>query len=233
MNSLPFRLVATTLLFFAVLAGRGIGAVPEEFQAALQAFRPDPPKGWSYTQRTSGDGRSTEEKHDATKPEAERWALTRKDGRDPTADERRDYLELRSRRQPMSAAPRITEQFDLTTLEVLEADAERSRYRLRLRPGESSDHTAEHLRATVVVWRATRTIESIELASAEPFSPSFFIRIDSMRTVLRYAAPTPDRPALPVEVRTSLRGRAFWFKSLDADLTVTYADYTPIRPTAR
>ncbi len=232
MTSLSFRVVAATL-FFAALVGRGIGAVPEEFQAALDAFRPDPPKGWSYTQRTAGDGRSTEERHDATKSEPDRWALIRKDGREPTSEERRDYLELRSRRQPLSTAPRITEQFDLTTIEVLDTDAERGRYRLRLRPGEASDHTARHLRATVVVWRATRTIESIELASAEPYSPSFFIRIDSMRTVLRYAIPTPERPALPVEVRTSLRGRAFWFKSLDADLTVTYADYTPIHSSAR
>lgn len=231
MTHLPLRRLATTSLLLA-LALRALGAVPDELQAALDAFRPDPPKGWSYTQRTVGDGRSTEETHDATKPEAERWTLTRKDGRDPTPDERRDYLEIRSRRQPLSAAPRITEQFDLTTIETLGTDAMRSIYRLRLRPGEASDHTAEHLRATVTVWRATRTIESIELASAEPFSPSFFIRIESMRTVLRYGIPSPGHPALPIEVRTSLRGRAFWFKSLDADLTVTYGDYAPIRPPA-
>lgn len=222
------RLGATATLL-AALALRTLGAVPEELQAALDAFRPDPPKGWSYTQRTAGDGRSTEEKHDATKPEAARWALTRKDDRPPTPEEQRDYLEIRSRRQLLSTAPRITEQFDLATIETLASDALRSSYRLRLRPGEASDHTAEHLRATVTVWRATRTIERIELANAEPFSPSFFIRIESMRTVLRYAIPTPEQPALPIEVRTSLRGRAFWFKSLDADLTVTYGDYVPNR----
>jgi hypothetical protein len=216
-------------LFLALLATGLAGAVPEELQAALNAFRPDPAKGWSYTQRTEGDGRSTEEHHDAGKPEFERWSLTRKDGREPTADERREYLEIRSRRQPQSAAPRITEQFDLATVETLRTEAEQAVYRVRLRPGEASDHTAEHLQATVTVWRATRTIETIELANLTPFSPSFFIRIESMRTLLRYAPPTAERPSLPIEVRTSLRGRAFWFKSLDADLTVTYRDYAPAR----
>lgn len=232
MRSPRFRLLVAILLV-AVTAGRGLSAVPEELQAALDAFRPDPPKGWSYTQRTEGDGRSTEEKHDAAKPEVARWTLTRKDGREPTPAERRDYLEIRSRRQPLSTAPRITEQLDLATIEVLGADNQRSRYRFRLRPGEASDHTAAHLRATVTVWRATRTIESIELANAEPFSPSFFIRIEAMRTVLRYTTPTAERPVLPLEVKTSLRGRAFWFKSLDADLTVTYGDYAANRPPTR
>jgi hypothetical protein len=226
------RTASLALLGFA-FALRALAAVPAELQAALEAFRPDPAKGWSYTQSTAGDGRSTEERHDAAKPEFERWSLTRKDGREPTATERRDYLEIRSRHQPQSTAPRITEQFDLATVETLRGDLERSVYRVRLRPGEASDHTAEHLHATVTVWRATRTIESIELANTEPFAPSFFIRIASMRTLLRYAPPTAERPSLPIEVRTSLRGRAFWFKSLDADLTVTYRDYEPVRPKAR
>lgn len=228
MPALSFRSFGAFLVL-VLLTTVSRGAVPEALQAALNTFRPDPAKGWTYTQRTAGDGRSTEERHDAAKPEFERWSLTRKDEREPTPDERREYLEIRSRRQPQSAAPRITEQFDLATTETVRTDAERGVYRVRLRPGESSDHTAEHLRATVTVWLATRTIESIELTNAAPFAPSFFIHIESMRTLMRYTVPTADRPSLPIEVRTSLRGRAFWFKSLDADLTVTYLDYAPAR----
>jgi hypothetical protein len=46
-----------------------------------------------------------------------------------------------------------------------------------------------------------------------------------MRTTMAYMPPSGDTPALPMSVTTRVRGRAFLFKSLDADMTVTYSDY--------
>lgn len=214
----------SVLLLF--LAGSAVfAAVPPALDAALKNFRSDPPPGWSFTQTTTAEGRSTVERCDAAKPEFARWSLVQKDGRAPAAAELTDYAEARSRRSRSGTAPRITEQLLLETLETVADGAERATYRCRLRRGETRDDTAQHLRATIVLLKSSATIESIELASAEPFRPSFGVKIDRMRTLMTYSAPGATAPSLPQAVTTLVRGTAFWFKSVDGDMSVTFSDY--------
>lgn len=214
------------LLLLCLLAPAS-AAVPPLLREALDGFRADPPPGWSYTQTTTGEGRSTVERCDAAKPEFDRWALVAKDGRAPTAAELRDYAEARSRRSRTGTAPKITDQLDLELVETVADAPERATYRTRLRRGESRDRTAPYLRATVVVHKPTRAIESIELANTEPFSPTLGVKVAEMRTTLTYRLPGAGRPALPQKVASRVRGTAFWFKSLDADLSVEFTDYAP------
>ena len=83
-------------LIFSVLT---LHAAPSpELAAALGKFRAEAPADWSFTTTTAGEGKSTVERCDATKAEFERWSLIQQDGRAPTADETRRYLEGRSRR---------------------------------------------------------------------------------------------------------------------------------------
>lgn len=193
---------------------------------ALAQFRPDPPRGWSYTQTTVAEGKSTVERHDAAQPEFARWTLLEKDGRAPTEEERRTYAEMRSRRSRSGTAPKITEQFDLATVERVSESTDQATFRCRLKPGEGGDRTAPNLRATIVVHKSSRTIESIELGSVGEFSPSLGVTIATMKTLLTYSPPeAPGQPAFPRRVATHVRGQAFWFKSLDADMTITYSDY--------
>ena len=213
------------LVLSCVVCSGLFAAVPPELTEALKNFRGDPPKGWSFTQTTAGEGKSTVERCDAAKPEFDRWTLIRKDGHPPTDDEARDYFEVRSRRSRGGTAPKLTDQFDLNTLENVSDTPERATFRLRLRAGEAADKTAEFLRVTLVLHKPTRTLESIELASTGEFSPTFGVKIAEMKTALSYSVPTAERPSLPQTVTTRLRGRAFLFKSLDADLTVTFSDY--------
>jgi hypothetical protein len=208
-----------------LLAQVAFAAAPPELAAALQSFRPDPPPGWSYTQTTSAEGKTTVERHDATKAAFDRWTLVQQDGRAPTPDEARHYMEVRSRWSRRGTAPKITEQFDLGSLETVTDTPERATYRCRIQRGESGDATAQFLRATIVVHKPTRTIESIELASTGEFNPTFGVRIAEMKTRLSYRRPEGDTPTLPEAVATHVRGRAFWLKSLDADMTVAYSDY--------
>lgn len=218
-------MILRTLLLVAVLAVPVFAAPPSGLADALKNFRADAPRGWSFTQATVAEGKSTVERCDAAKPEFERWSLIQKDGRTPTEDEARDYAEIRSRRSRGGTAPNITDQFDLTTAEVVADTPERETYRLRLKPGEAADHTAAFLRVTVIVDKRSHTITSIELASTGEFSPTFAVKIAELITTLTYSAPTVDRPSLPNAVTTHVRGRAFLFKSLDADMTVTFTDY--------
>jgi hypothetical protein len=190
----------------------------------LKTFRTDPPKGWSYTQSTSEGDKSLVERYDATRPEFERWTILHKDGRKPTDDEQRDYKEKLTRRSRGGTAPLLTDQLALDSLEVVADTAERGTYRCKLKRGESADLTADFLRVTLVLHRPTRTVESLEIGSVSEFSPTFAVKIAAMKTVLSFSLPTANTPSLPQRITTHLRGRAFYFKSLDADMTVTYSD---------
>lgn len=196
-------------------------------EEAIKTFRTEGPKGWSFTQTTRGDGRSRVERYDAAQPEFNRWTLLQQDYRVPTADELRYYRELLSRRSRGGTAPRLTDQLDLTTL-VLENDSvERATLRARLKPGEEGDATGEHMAATIILHKPSHTIESFQLAADAPFSPTFGVKITAMKTLMTYSLPDETRPSLLQTSVTHLRGQAFFFKSLDADMTVTFTDYEP------
>ncbi|MBM3854033.1 MAG: hypothetical protein FJ399_12910 [Verrucomicrobia bacterium] len=209
-----------------VLVARAAGAAPPpELAAALARFRGDPPPGWSYTQMTSAEGKSLVERCDVRRPEFDRWALVAKDGRPPTPEELQEYREGRSRRSRGGTAPKLAEQLDLSTVERIGSSDDRLTFRCAVRPGEARDNTARFLRATIVVHSPSATVERIELASIAPFSPTLGVKILEMRTRLSYSLPVGDAPSLPQQVETRVRGTAFWFKSLDADRSVTYSDY--------
>lgn len=213
------------LVLFLALIATAFAAVPPELAAGLQNFRADPPRGWSFTQRTVGEGKSMVERCDAAKPEFDRWSLLEMDGRPPTAGELARYAENRSRRSRGGTAPKIVEQLDLGTLEKIDETAERATFRCAVRPGEEGDKTAKFLRATLVLHKASQTIETLELRSVGEFSPTLAVKIAEMRTTMSYSVPQGDTPALPQTVTTRVRGTAFWLKSLDADMTVTFSNY--------
>ena len=209
------------------VGSRGCLVRCQRLATAFETFRGDPPRGWSFNQTTSAEGKSLVEHCDATKPEFDRWSLVQKDGRVPTADELKDYAEGRSRRSRAGTAPKLSDQFLFEALETVSDTPERTTYRCPLRRGETRDTTAAFLRATIVLHKPTHTIESIELANTEPFSPTFGVKIGEMKTLMTYSLAIGETPSLPQKVTAHVRGRAFLFKSLDADMTVTFSDYVP------
>ncbi len=221
------------LAFGCFLVSSAFAALPPELDAALKAFRADPPRDWSFTQTTRAQGESTIERCDATKAEFERWTLVQKNGRAPSAEETRVYTETRSRRSRTGTAPKITDQIDTTSIEKISETADRVIYRAKLAPGEKRDTTAASLRANLVVHKPTATLELFELASIAEFSPTLGVSVKEMKTTMTYALPTGEAPSLPQQVTTHVRGRAFFFKSLDADMTVTFTDYAKAPPKVR
>ena len=214
--------------FFLLLWAAGstlFAAAPRELASALEHFRSDPPRGWSFTQTTSAEGKSTVERYDAAKPEFDRWSLLQKDGRAPTLAELKDYGEARSRRSRTGTAPKLVDKLVLEATEIVSDSLEYIVFRCPLRPGESRDKTALYLRATIVLHKPTQVIESVELTNIETFNPTLGVKITALKTAMRYSLPKGDTPSLPQTVATHVRGTAFFFKSLDGDMTVTFSDY--------
>ncbi|MFZ9747323.1 MAG: hypothetical protein ACO3G4_11900 [Opitutaceae bacterium] len=215
------------LLLTGLLPALLTAADHPDLAAALRGFRSEVPPDWSYVQTTSDGQRSLEERHDATRPDFARWILLRRDGRAPTSAELAEYRDARSRRSRGGTAPRLAEQIDPAAATVLAEANDRTTYRCRLRPAEAGDRTADFLHATVVVHRPSRTIAAITLENDAAFNPALGIHITKLRTRLTFSLPAGERPSLPQTVETSIRGNAYWFKSLDADLQVTFSAYEP------
>jgi len=213
------------LFLLCVTASATLASVPPDLATALKTFRTDAPRGWSFTQTTHAQGQSRVEHFDAARPEFERWTLLKQDGLTPSNDEQNDYRQKLTRRSSNRTAPLITEQLDLSHPETVLETPGRATYRCRLKPGEAGDKTAAFLRVTLVVDKPTHCIESLEIASTGEFSPTFGVKIVEMKTVMTYSLPSANTPSLPLTVATHLRGRAFLVKSLDAEMTVVFADY--------
>ncbi len=213
------------LFLLCVTASATLASVPPDLATALKTFRTDAPRGWSFTQTTHAQGQSRVEHFDAARPEFERWTLLKQDGLTPSNDEQNDYRQKLTRRSSNRTAPLITEQLDLSHPETVSETPGRATYRCRLKPGEAGDKTAAFLRVTLVVDKPTHCIESLEIASTGEFSPTFGVKIVEMKTVMTYSLPSANTPSLPLTVATRLRGRAFLVKSLDAEMTVVFADY--------
>src|SRR3954469_5372103 len=141
-HSLPFLRPMRVWLAVLFVVSVARAAVPAELAEALKTFRSDPPPGWSYTLTTAGEGRSTVERCDASKPEFERWSLLMKDGRQPTPAESSEYFEARSRRSRGGTGPKVTDQLDLDTLQQLSATDEEITYTCRVKQGAADDNVS-------------------------------------------------------------------------------------------
>jgi hypothetical protein len=220
------RMMVLFFLTFTAVAAPLLDPKPE-LAEVLKRFRTEGPKGWSFTQSTHAEGRSMIERYDSAQPEFNRWTLVSEDGRAPNAEAQRRYRDKFSRYTNSSTAPQLSDQIDQASLVVETETAERTTYRGRLKPTEKEDRTAAFLRAVIVWHNATGTIESLVIENTAPFTPSFGVKIEQMKTTMTYSLPEPEQPSLLQSVVTRLRGTAFWIKSIDADMTVAYSAYAP------
>ena len=134
-------------------------------------------------------------------------------------------LRATTRRTSGETAPDVTKQLDLASAERLSDEADRSVFRFKVKPGGKDDSSAAFMRVTFSFHKPTSTIERVELASIEPFSPMLTVKIEEARTTMHYTLPSDDRPTLLDHIEVKVRGRAMLFKSLDEDMTVKYSDY--------
>ncbi len=224
----PMRLSIAFVLALLSLFSLPLAAAPiaPEIEAALKDFRTEGTRGWSFVQTTSAaGGKSLVERFDPLKPETSRWTLLKKDGREPTEKEKKEYAEKQTRRTRGDTAPNVKNNLNLETCEMIADEGERARYKFRLKPGGDEDKSAAFMAVTFTLHRPTKTIERVDLANVQPFSPMFTVNVEEARTVITYSLPEGDRPTLLKEVTVRIRGTTMWFKSMNDDMTVSYSDY--------
>lgn len=202
-----------------------VDPVPDEINSALNTFRAEGTRGWSFVQTMQTDKEKLVERFDPSKPENGRWVLLEKDGHAPTASDLKEYADKLSRRGGGETAPDVVHQLDRNAATRVSDDAQKSVYRFRLKPGGKDDASAAFMTATFTYDKATHAFEKVEIANIEPFAPMFAVKVNEARTAVYYHLPSADRPILLDHITVKIRGRALIIRSLDEDMTVSYSDY--------
>jgi hypothetical protein len=199
--------------------------VPEEMSAALAGFRTEGPFGWAFTQSSSDGKESLVETYDPSQAEPFRWTLVSRNGAPATQDDCKQYQQNKLIRTSALDAPRLERQLDLDSCLQHSVSERLLKCTFRLKPGEQHDDAHANLSVLVTVDRPSRTITEVEISSIEPFSPVFGVRIASSRTLLNYSLPEDGRPSLLLRAQIVVEGRAFWFKSLNQRLEITWSQH--------
>ena len=219
--SRQFVVLCLVLLGFTCL----VAQPSDELIRALEDFRTEGPKGWAFTQTSHSPDRSRIETFTPLAASHLRWSLMEENGAPPSSKTVETYRQQQTRRTSGQTAPNVKDQLILESAELREDDGERQHWHFQLRRGADDDSSAEHMGTMLTFHLPTQTIEKIELASFEKFSPVFGVNVESARTLIAYTIPTEATPSLLREIQVSIRGSAFYFKSLDSDMTVSYSDY--------
>ncbi len=198
-----------------------LAPLPPELTAALDTFRAEGPKGWAFTQTTTGGGKDRVERYDPRQRGSARWTLLSEKGVEPTEEEQKRY---RDTRPSLDSAANLAAQLDRATAVLAAEDEESVTYQFRLVPGSEDDKAAAHMRARFTLDRATGAVAHVELFTAGPFKAATSLTIDEARTTIAYALPTADRPALPREVSMHVKGKRFWFRPFEEKVVSTYSD---------
>jgi hypothetical protein len=232
---LASRLAITTLVWLVAALANGLHAEsPRLVEKALENMESTDISDWSYTVTTSRHGKKTVERHDATKPEGSRWQLLLKSGETPTADEiaeylsaKRDQAEQKKRRRGKNRGEReISALVDASSVELLVEDDARATYSFRMKVEDKEDRKlAEHVRCTLVVDKALPHVERLEMLSTDEIKPAIGVKISRFHVLMRFDRDEVTGTVLPRRLLTTIKGRAFFVKSLDENIVVSFADY--------
>jgi hypothetical protein len=209
-----------------------LATLPPDLARALDGFRAEGPKGWAFTQTTSGEGKTRVERYDPRQRGSSRWTLLSENGKPPTEAEQQRY---RDTRPPMDASSHLAAQFDRAAASLVSEDAATgaATYEFALKPASETDAAAAHMRARVTLHRPSGAIVRVELFNFRPFKPASSLRVVEARTTLSYSVPADGGPALPIESSMHVRGQRFWFRDFEQTVTSTFTEHEDVTKSAR
>ena len=223
------RLIPLSLLAFAstTAAQDYASIVTEAFANIDTSFRDQ----WAYSETTTEEGVTIVGRFDPRQPLGNRWTLISVDGRQPSAEEREDYLEDKEDDQGDERDDRNDGAQDLVKVETLELIEETDQYWLfDFTPNidddddEASKFLAE-VNGTLKVAKAGPWVESLELSNDKPLKPAFSVKISRFFTRLTFGPAAEDGPIVPRSMEVQVRGRAALVIRFDEAESILFSDY--------
>ena len=185
---------------------------------------------WAYTRTTVNDGSKTVEKYDPALPRGERWQLTLKDDKLPTAKDLAKYAADQRRRGSRGERP-FRGAIDTPSLTILSNDTARIYCVFQPKSGDEDEkELMSKIRGTLVVRRDPAHVERVDVENTGSFGKTGVFSIRELKLNIAFAPQEGRDEPLPKTIATKLRGRALIFKSINVDSEVSYSDFV-WRPT--
>lgn len=220
------RICIPLLLALALCPARLLALVPGELETALQSFRTEGPFGWSFVQTSvDAEGKSQQEHFDPAEALPFQWTLLKMNGVVPSTAELKQYQQGKSLRSSALNAPRLEKQLDLESCVEISTTATVLQCRFKLLPSSEQGPELQKLSVRLTLDRPTSTITEVCISNDETLAPVFGVKIHKSQTTLYYSKPSDDTPSLLLKAVIELQGRAFWLKSMDQKLTITWSDH--------
>jgi hypothetical protein len=180
---------------------------------------------WAFTRTETSAKGVYVATHDPRREQA--WELLTVDGREPTGDEREDFLSERSReRGDDDEEDETLSMVSPGSVELIDETDER--WLFNFSPlAESSEERQfmEAVEGRLEVAKEGHYVSKIRLRNLETIKPGKGVKLKVFDTSFEFAPAHGGGAVLPARVRAKVKGRAMLVVGIDEERTVEFSDY--------
>lgn len=180
---------------------------------------------WVFTETIESSEGTFVGRHDGRLDENQRWTLLSVDDREPTDEERDEYLSEK-RKDDDDDDGSIADMVNVGSMNL--KDETESRWLFEFSPiGDDEDDSdfLEHVEGEIEISKNLRHISSIRLQSDKPFKPHFTVKISEFLTHLRFGSVANHSQIVPLQIKVKIKARALLVKGVEEESVITYSDY--------
>ena len=181
---------------------------------------------WAFTRtQTSAEGTFVAT-HDPRREQP--WELLTVDGREPSSDEREEFLSDRARERGDDDGDEDENRSMVSPGSIELIDETDERWQFDFSPVADTDDERKFMDAVegrLEVAKDGHYVREIRLRNLRTIKPGKGVKLEVFDTRLEFA-PSPDGgAALPARVHTKVKGRAMLVMGIDEEQTVEFSDY--------
>jgi hypothetical protein len=192
------------------------------FHEAAEAIEWDIEDNWAFTETRLGDDKVWVSRFDPRRPKKTRWVLLSVNGREPTADELREFRDEK-------ANYRIAEnsdQADIVAVDSLQLlDENASSWDFRFVPDEDHAEFVDNVDGTARIRKDGPWIEFIDLRNTADISPGFGSKFRTFVVRLEFGPAVPDGPIVPKRIEVQVSGRVMFLVGFSETELISYSDF--------
>ena len=221
--------VFITLLAILSATASHAESYEEIVERAFDAIEPRIRDHWAFTQTTSNADGVYVARYDPRRPDGAMWELLTVDDREPTAEERDDFLADKYRGAEDKEGNDDDERRAMVSPSSVELVEESSAYWIfAFKPLADSDDEAgfmKHVDARLRVVKDGHYVSAITMVNSRPIKPGKGVKLNKFDVSMEFSLSPNGGAVLPRSVSTRIKGRAMLIVGFDEDENVEFSDY--------
>jgi len=204
------------------------------FERALRSIAWDFHSNWAFTETESGSDGEFVGRYDPRLPEEERWRLLSIDGRNPTAEESRQYAE-RKRDEGHDGEQENDGEIDGMvepgSLELVEETADYWLFRFVPTDDAEDDDdemgrkVLERMDGTVRIIKDGHYLEYIDIRNTKPIRPKVGVKMKKFLTRMTFGPAVDGGPIVMKSMDVAIELSAFLLVRVDEAQSVRFSDF--------